>query len=199
MAGVNLRNYDNSWYSPGRSMLWRSLWFFAGLPLFQSRLLPGSRLRVGLLRAFGATIGERVVIRNDVNIKYPWHLVVGSDCWIGEGAWIDNLTSVQIGSNCCISQGAYFCTGNHDWSDPHFGLKIAPIQMKDSAWAGARCLLLPGTVLEHGAIAAAGSVVSGSVPAFTIFAGNPAVLVKGRTLRDTAEFNAQSSEYHASV
>ncbi len=34
MTAMNLRNYDNSWYSPGRSVAWRSLWMFLGLPLF---------------------------------------------------------------------------------------------------------------------------------------------------------------------
>ncbi len=199
MSGVRLRDYDNSWYSPGRSVLWRSLWFFVGLPLFGSRLVPGSRARVALLRSFGATVGDRVVIRHDGNVKYPWHLVVGDDCWIGEGAWIDNLTTVRIGNNCCISQGAYFCTGNHDWSDPRFGLRIAPIELKDSSWAGAKSVLLPGTVLEEGAIAAAGSVVSGTVPSFAIFAGNPAIHVKQRIVRGLAEFETEPLERHVAV
>lgn len=112
MSQVRLRSYDNSWYDPGRSSPWRAAWFLLGSPLFRSHLLPSSALRVTLLRLFGARIGQRVVIRHDVNVKYPWHLVVGDDCWIGERVWIDSLTTVRIGNDCCLSQGAYLCTGN---------------------------------------------------------------------------------------
>lgn len=185
MNQVHLRTYDNSWYHPGRSALCRAAWFFLGSPLFRSQLLPSSTLRVALLRLFGSRIGNRVVIRHHVTVKYPWHLVVGDDCWIGERAWIDCLTTVRVGSNVCISQGAYLCTGNHNWSDPGFGLMIAPIQLNDGAWAGAMSILTPGTVLGTCAIAAAGSVISGSVPDYEIYAGNPAVFLKRRTLHSS--------------
>ncbi len=191
MSQIRLGTYDNSWYNPGRSSLWRAAWFVLGSPLFRSHLLPSSALRVSLLRLFGARIGERVVVRHDVNVKYPWHLVIGDDCWIGERVWIDSLTTVRIGSNCCLSQGAYLCTGNHNWSDPGFGLMIAPIQINDGAWAGAFSILTPGAVLGDGAVAAAGSVVSGTVPDFEIYAGNPAVFLKKRVIRPTGSAHPQ--------
>lgn len=194
MSQVDLRTYDNSWYNPGRSVLWRAAWFFLGSPIVRSPLVPASSIRVALLRLFGARIGERVVVRHHVNVKYPWHLVVGDDCWIGERVWIDCLTTVRIGNNVCISQGAYLCTGNHNWSDPAFGLMIAPIQLNDASWAGAMCILTPGVVLGSGAVAAAGSVVSGSVPDFEIYAGNPAVFLKKRVLRTSAVGRPQFEE-----
>ena len=186
MSAVNLRGYDNSWYDPGRSLLWRSLWMFVGLPVFRSPWFAASGARVALLRLFGARIGEHVVIRQHVNVKYPWHLVIGDDCWIGEEAWIDSLTTVRLGKNVCLSQGAYLCTGNHDWSDPKFGLIVRPIELADGSWAGAKSILLPGARLGEGAIAAAGSVVSGSVPAWQIFAGNPAVFLRERRIASVA-------------
>ena len=148
--------------------------------------MPSSAVRVFLLRWFGATIGTGVVIKPAVEVKYPWHLVVGDDCWLGEGCWIDNLTTVRLGSNCCVSQGAYLCTGNHDWSDPRFGLMLAPVELRDGAWAGAKSILTPGTVLEAGAVAGAGSVVRGTVPEFEVYAGNPAVFVRKRILKPQA-------------
>ena len=183
MSQIELSSYNNSWYNPGRSSLWRAAWFFLGAPVVRSQLLPSSAFRVSLLRLFGATIGRGVVIRPGVSIKYPWHLSVGDHTWIGERVWIDCLTSVRIGSNVCISQGAYLCTGNHNWTDPSFGLMVAPIQINDGAWAGAMSILSPGAVLGAGAVAAAGSVISGSVPDFAIYAGNPAAFVKRRVLR----------------
>ena len=156
---------------------------FLGLPLFRSPWLAASGLRCALLRLFGASVGDRVVIRQHVIVKYPWHLVIGNDSWIGEEAWIDNLTTVRLGNSVCLSQGTYLCTGNHDWTDPQFGLRLAGIELGDGAWAGAKSVLLPGTRLGAGAVVAAGSVASGQIPDFHIVAGNPAVFVKHRVLR----------------
>lgn len=179
---VQLKNYDNAWYDPGGSFLKRALWMLLGQPCFASKWLPGSDLRVRLLRAFGARIGKGVVIKPAVKVKYPWHLDIGEDSWIGEECWIDNLTTVRIGSNACVSQGAYLCTGNHDWADPKFGLRLEPIQLGEGAWAGAKSVLTPGTVLGAYAIAAAGAVVKGCIPDFEIYAGNPAQYVRTRRI-----------------
>lgn len=179
---IQLAGYDNSWYKPGGSMCKRAAWFFLGQPLVRSAWIPSSAMRVALLRVFGARIGRGVTIKPAVEVKYPWHLVVGDDCWIGEHVWIDNLTTVQMENNVCVSQGAYLCTGNHDWTDPHFGLMFAPIHLGDGAWAGAKCMLTPGTVLGRGAVAAAGAVVSGAIPDFEIHAGNPAQRIKQRVV-----------------
>ena len=184
MSAVDLRLYNNSWYRPGRSRSWQALWFFFGLPLLRSGLLPSSGLRVKLLRLFGATIGEGVVIKPGVRIKYPWHLVVGDYCWLGEDCWIDNLTAVRLGSHVCLSQGCYLCTGNHDWTDPAFGLRVQGIALEDGAWVGAKAMLLPGVVLGAGAVAGAGSVVAQSIPPWEIHTGNPAQFSKRRVLRE---------------
>jgi putative colanic acid biosynthesis acetyltransferase WcaF len=182
MSVVKLRQYDNSWYQPGRSVIWRSAWLFLGLPILRCSLLPSSSIRVALLRLFGARIGDRVVMRHSVNVKYPWHLEIGQDCWIGEECWIDNLTTVQIGSDVCLSQGCYLCTGNHDWSDPAFGLIVKPIHIRNGVWVGARAFLAPGVVLGEGAVAAACSVITRDIPSFEVHAGNPAAFIKSRRL-----------------
>jgi putative colanic acid biosynthesis acetyltransferase WcaF len=185
MSGqVQLRQFDNSWYQPGRSRLWQALWFFLGLPLLRFSLVPSSGLRVNLLRWFGAQVGKGVVIKPGVRVKYPWRLKVGNDCWLGEDCWIDNLADIGLGDNVCISQGAYLCTGNHNWSDPAFGLLLGPITLGAGCWVGAKALLAPGVTLGEHAIAAAGSVVTQSIPAWRIHAGNPAVFVRQRCLKE---------------
>ncbi|MCU1323875.1 MAG: transferase hexapeptide repeat containing protein [Acidobacteriaceae bacterium] len=187
MAKIDLGTYDNAWYHPGRSAIWRSAWFFVGSIFIRAQWMPLSSVRVFILRAFGAHIGERVVVRPGAHIKYPWHLIVGNDCWLGERVWIDNLTTVRLGDSVCLSQGAYLCTGNHDWGDKAFGLMLAPIMLNDCSWAGAMSVLLPGTVLGEGSIAAAGSVISGVVPDYEIYSGNPGTFVKKRVIRNGVE------------
>lgn len=181
-VSVDLSAFDNSWYQCGRGRLLQALWFFLGLPLLRSALLPSSGIRRALLRLFGAEIGTGVVIKPGVRVKYPWLLSVGADSWLGEDCWIDNLAFVRIGRNACLSQGTYLCTGNHDWTDPAFGLIVKPIAIGDAAWVGARSVVAPGVSLGEGAILTAGSVAVHDIPAWEIHAGNPARLVRYRRL-----------------
>jgi putative colanic acid biosynthesis acetyltransferase WcaF len=181
--GVDLTSYDNSWYSPGRNRFVRALWYFAGAPLLRFPFLPSSSVRRFILRCFGANVGRGVVLKHSIRVKYPWHLSIGDFSWIGEDVWIDNLVDVRIGANVCISQGVYLCTGNHDWSDPAFGLVVRPIELEEDSWAGAHALICPGVTIGACGVAAAGSVVTKSVPAYEIHAGNPARFVNRRFLR----------------
>ena len=41
-------------------------------------------IKRGILIFFGAKIGKNVVIKPKVKIKYPWHLQIGNNSWIGE-------------------------------------------------------------------------------------------------------------------
>src|ERR1035438_902577 len=91
----DLSIFDNRWYNPGRPAIVRVLWFFCGLPILRSSLIPSSALRRCLLRLFGAAIGCAVVIKPGVRVKYPWLLSVGDNSWIGEDVWIDNLRSEE--------------------------------------------------------------------------------------------------------
>ena len=130
---VDLSKFDNAWYHVGRSRSVQALWFFLGAPMLRAPLNPSSKFKRWLLRVFGATVGAGVVIKPGVKVKHPWKLRVGDNVWIGEDAWIDNLGDVDIGPNACISQGAYLCTGNHNWTDPAFGLVVKDIRIGTGA------------------------------------------------------------------
>ena len=184
---VQLSKFNNDWYSPGRSRIVQALWFFLGAPMVRSSLLPSSSLRVWLVRRFGGQIGPGAVLKPGVRIKYPWHLSMGDHSWLGEDCWLDNLEQISIGNNVCISQAAYLCTGNHDWSDGSFGLIVKPITLRDGSWVGAKCIIGPGVEFGECAIAAAGSVVTKSIPEYEIHAGNPARFVRRRLLGVAAD------------
>lgn len=180
---TDLSTFDNSWYNPGRGFLTRTLWHFVNAIVLQSPLNPSSRLKVTVLRLFGAKIGVRVVLKPSINVKYPWNLEIGDYSWIGENAWLDSLAQITIGKNACISQGVYFCTGNHDWTDPAFGLIVKPINVEDGAWVGARATVLPGVTVKSHSIVTAGSVIAKDTEPYGIYVGNPAVKVKERKIR----------------
>ncbi|MFU8886916.1 MAG: hypothetical protein ACNA8O_15855 [Cyanobacteriota bacterium] len=100
--------------------------------------------------------------------------------WQPGSAWPGNLAPITLGDRVFLSQGAYLCTGNHEFRSPSFDLRLGPITIGPDAWIAARAVLAPGTVIGAGAVVALGAVVSGTVPPGAIVRGNPAVLVGER-------------------
>ena len=72
--------------------------------------------------------------------------------------------------------------GRKDWS----GVKIAPVQIENRAWLGFNVSVLPGVIIGEGAIVGACSLVTKSVPAWTIVAGNPARVLRELTTDERA-------------
>jgi putative colanic acid biosynthesis acetyltransferase WcaF len=115
-------------------------WYCVNVLFFKNSFIISSRLKVFLLRWFGAAVGAGVVIKPCVNIKYPWKLTIGNYSWIGEQVWIDNLAEVVIGDHVCLSQGAFLLTGNHHYKKTSFDLILAPITIEEGVWIGGLCV-----------------------------------------------------------
>jgi putative colanic acid biosynthesis acetyltransferase WcaF len=179
---VRLDQFDNSGYQRGRSRLIEVLWLL--LQVLIASWIPGSGWRVQLLRLFGARIGRGCVLKPRLRVKFPWRLQVGDHVWLGESVWIDNLSDVQIGKHVCISQGAYLCTGSHDFRDPAFALLTKPITLEDEVWVGAFVRLAPGCVLHRGAVVSMGLTVSGVVPAYTVLRSGPGSIIQSPRYKD---------------
>ena len=177
---VRLDTFDNRWFARGRSAWIEAVWLAVQAALVSSRL-PGSAHRRWLLRLFGARIGTGVTIKPGVRVKFPWKLVVGDHTWLGEEVWIDNLERVEIGANCCLSQGAYLCTGSHDWNVSGFDLITRPIEIGDCAWIAAKSMVAPGVTIGEGAVLAMGSAATQDLEAWTIYQGVPAHAIRLRT------------------
>jgi putative colanic acid biosynthesis acetyltransferase WcaF len=111
-------------------------------------------------------------------------LVIKYFVWIGEDAWLDNLDLITIESNCCISQGVYLCTSNHDWGDRSFALSTAPIDIESGSWIAARASIAAGVRVGQSTVLGLGSVATRSLEPMTIYLGNPAIAVKPRKIRE---------------
>lgn len=148
--------------------------------VFRNPIITSYPLKAWTLRRFGARVGRGLVIKPMVRIKYPWKLQLGDHVWLGEHCWIDNFVTASIGSNVCISQGAYLCTGNHDWSDIHMGLAVRPITVESGAWIAAFARVGPGVTIAKGAVITLGAVQVTDARSDGIYQGNPAKLVATR-------------------
>lgn len=179
---TDLSRFDNSWFDEGASKFKWALWFICNGLFVLNPLNPFNRLRVAVLRAFGAQIGPGVIIKHRVNVKFPWNLEIGAYSWIGEAVWIENQAKVKIGAHCCLSQGAVLMTGNHDYKSPTFDLIVKPITLEDGVWIGAIAMVTQGVTCHSHAVLAVQSVASKDLDAYTIYAGNPCQAIRPREM-----------------
>jgi putative colanic acid biosynthesis acetyltransferase WcaF len=159
----NLAGFTKSGYDRGAAIPVQILWVLLSKSVLMQWWCP-NRLRIAILRAFGADIGNGVQIRHEVKIHWPWKLKIGDDSWIGEETWILNLENVTIGSNTCISQDVLLCTGSHDQRSLTFEFDNGPITIGDGVWVAARATVLRGVNIANNATIGANSLVVGDVP-----------------------------------
>jgi|SRR3954462_5992449 putative colanic acid biosynthesis acetyltransferase WcaF len=183
MPKTDLSKFDNTWYDTGANAFKRAAWYIVNA-IFLNSAFPISRVKIGLLKAFGSKIGKRVIIKPHVNIKYPWKLTIGNNVWIGEGVWIDNLANVIMKDNVCISQGAFLLCGNHNYKKESFDLIVKEIIMEEGVWVGAKAIICPGVTCFSHSVLTVASVASKNLDADSIYSGNPAVKIRKRAIND---------------
>lgn len=180
MGYQNLKSYKTPKDFRGRSavtvQLWRVVYtvFFRHSPQF----LYGWRRF--LLRSFGATVGKKVIIRPTAQITYPWKLILGDYCWIGDEVVLYTLGSITIGSNAVVSQRSYLCTGTHDYNSAHFDIESHPIVIGEKCWLATDVYVGPGVSIGDGTVVGARSSVFKDLPAGKVCLGTPAVTIKDR-------------------
>jgi len=149
---IDLTKYNNTGFSRGTPRWKEFLWWVFRSLLFAPWFPIPSPIKVAVLRLFGATVGTGVVIRSQVNITFPWRVEIGDHVWIGDEVMILSLDQVKIGSNVCISQRAFLCTGNHDFGKETFDLITQPIEIGNSCWIAASAFIGPGAVVPPGTL-----------------------------------------------
>ena len=123
-------------------------------------------------------------------------------CSVGDfsllnGAIIMAEERVEIGSYCLISWNVGIADSDFHPLDPverrldaealapfladkppRPRLRVVPVVISDNVWIGMNAIVLKGVTIGENSVVAAGAVVSKSVPANVVVAGNPAVVIK---------------------
>ena len=142
--------------------------------------------------------GGRLIIEDGVNINASrWsnaHIVAGSTTfYVGEnatlrlsqgvgisGTRVVAIKHIEIGAHTLIGAGCLIC--DSDMHEIPLGsenpVHCEPIHIGNRVFFGAQCVILKGINIGDGAVIAAGSMVSKSVPARCLAAGNPAKVCK---------------------
>jgi putative colanic acid biosynthesis acetyltransferase WcaF len=162
-------------YDKGRGFVAQALWVAVSTLIFTQVWCP-NRLRCALLRWFGADVGHGVLIRHRVRIQWPWKLSIGNNSWVGTDAELYNIDNIIIGSDVCISQHVYVCTGSHDRRSPTFEFDNGPIVLEDGVWLCARSTVLRGVTIGANSVVGATSIVTSDVPPNSIVRPPPAII-----------------------
>lgn len=119
------------------------------------------------------------------------------DFTLMNGALVMAEELIEIGSHCLISWNVGIADSDFHPIDPaqrridalalapyykdrppRPPIRTAPVRIADNVWIGMNAVILKGVTIGENSVVAAGSVVSKSVAANTVVAGNPAIVVK---------------------
>jgi acetyltransferase-like isoleucine patch superfamily enzyme len=129
------------------------------------------------------------LFENDPWIEPPLAMDYGYNVKLGQNVFI-NFNSVfldtcliTIGSRTMCGPNVSFYSASHPVDPairdgtrgPELGKEI---HVGEDCWIGGNAILLPGVTIGRGSVVGAGSVVTKSVPDFTIVAGNPAKIIR---------------------
>ena len=128
--------------------------------------------------------------------KYARHLgaKIGKNCFIDTRYWGNEPYLITIGNNVAVTSGVRIHT--------HGGARVARRQfpnfdlfgkviIKDWVYIGSGAQIMPGVTIGEGAMVAAGSIVTKSVPPGVVVAGNPA-----RVLCSVEDYIERNQKYN---
>lgn len=140
----------------------------------------------GSLIAIGAHthIYEFVVIKA---VGGSGDIIMGEHCYINAHSTLYSGNGIHLGNYVLIAPGCVLAPTNHSYLSRAVPIRCqgflpskGGIVIEDDVWIGANCTILDGTIIQRGAVIAAGSVVRGKVGAFQIWGGSPFKFIRDR-------------------
>jgi maltose O-acetyltransferase len=137
--------------------------------------------RQTILQQLLGQIGQNSIIEPPFYCSYGQNIHIGDHVYLNVLCTILDCNEVQIGHHVMIGPSVQLYTAAHllQAESRIQGWEVAkPIVIEDNVWIGGGAILLPGVRIGRNAVVGAGAVVTRSVPANTVVAGNPARVIR---------------------
>lgn len=134
-------------------------------------------------------VGTSLYIGHNIHIR-PNSIEVGNNVYIGPNSYL-SVSNLKIGNYTMLA--SYVSIVGGDYQYDNIGIPMIftgkefnkshhqePVLIGADVWIGHGAIIMAGVTIGDGAIVAAGSVVTKDIPPYSIYAGVPAKLVKGR-------------------
>jgi acetyltransferase-like isoleucine patch superfamily enzyme len=110
-------------------------------------------------------------------------VTIGDRCLIGKGSGIVGHDRIEIGDDVFTGHNVYITDANHGYDDPDtpIGRQFVdprPVRIGAGSWLGHGTIVLPGATIGRHVVVGAGSVVTGTIPDFSVAVGNPARVIR---------------------
>lgn len=103
-------------------------------------------------------------------------LQIGDRCgFTGVTIWC--FEKITLGNNVRVGANVTIMDGDAHQDDPRSG-ENSPITIEDNVWIGANTIVLKGVTIGRNTLIGAGSVVTKSIPANVLAAGNPCRVIR---------------------
>jgi acetyltransferase-like isoleucine patch superfamily enzyme len=131
-------------------------------------------------------VGEHTLFEPNVWITAPdeARVRIGSGSFLNIGVMVAAHELVEIGDNCMFANGCFVTDANHRFDDPDLPVtqqgftSKGPTRIGDDVWCGANVVITSGVEVGERCVIGANSVVTESLPPFSIAAGAPARVLK---------------------
>jgi len=109
----------------------------------------------------------------------------GNNSSTGPYSFIGAGGPIRIGENVIMGQHVSFHSENHNFDRIDLpirsqGVSRVGILVEDDCWVGANAVFLDGAHVGRGSVVAAGAVVRGKIPPYSVVAGVPARVLRSR-------------------
>lgn len=147
----------------------------------------------GILNPHRIEIGDGVLIHENAMFsvvedfngrRHQPSLRIGSGTNIGRGIWFSCVGDIEIGENTLMSHDILIADSYHEYHDPHTPImqqpmaEPEPVRIGPGCYVGSHAAILAGVTVGENSFIAASAVLTSSVPANSVVAGNPARLIR---------------------
>lgn len=144
-----------------------------------------------LLRELLGSKGENVWITPPFFVDYGKNIHIGNNCEINMNCVFLDCNTITIGDNTGIGPAVQiyavthpvnpaerlYSSGNADFPTC-WRISSAPVTIGSNVWIGGGSIILQGVAIGDNSVIAAGSVVTKSIPANVLAAGNPCKVIR---------------------